>query len=94
MHKKYWAHYYRDFANTYRLYWTDCAEMKNNLPADAERITRKDAEHLAAAERARREIDGQFAGYADTAIYPADGTDYYGIERNYILRGYIWERRQ
>ena len=93
--KRYFVHYYRDFGNTYNLYWTDSPEMENVLPSGAEQITRRQAEALARAERDRRQYDEYFSGYASDAIFPADYPQDKDIRNDlrYKLRGYIWNRR-
>ena len=93
--KRYYVHYYRDFGNTYTLYWADSPEMEAHLPDGAERITRARAIELAQAERERRHYDEAFSGYATPDIYPADmpTDDDPHNQRRYELRGYIWERR-
>ena len=93
--KRYYVHYYRDFGNTYALYWADSPEMEAHLPDGAEQITRARAIELAQAERDRRRYDAAFSGYASAAIYPADmpTDDDPHNQRRYELRGYIWERR-
>lgn len=65
--KKYWVER-GEFANEYSLVWTD----GGNKPEGEgwERVTRKEAARLCRSERARREYDASFAGYADTLIYP------------------------
>ena len=93
--KRYFVHYYRDFGNTYNLYWADSPEMENVLPAGAEQITRRQAEALARAERDRRKYDEYFSGYASDAIFPVDYPQDEDIRNDlrYELRGYIWNRR-
>ncbi len=93
--KKYYIHYYRDFGNTYNLYWTDSEEMECKLPQGAERITRKEAEQFARSERERRQFDQSFSGYAASAIYPSDYDGKCGDirdSRDHELVGYIWEK--
>ena len=90
--KKYFVAYGR-FANEYALYWADSSDMEK-LPEGAERISRKEAERLAAAENYRRKYTPSSAGYADNAIYPA-GTQWDFCpegDPNYKKIGYIWEK--
>lgn len=75
-----------DFGNVYALFWADSPEMEVLLPEGAERISRKEAEHLAAAEN--------YSGYADNAIYPAGARWDFCPEGDprYRKIGYIWEK--
>lgn len=68
MKRAYYVHYYRDFGNTYRLYW---APEGAAVPDYLDRITRKEAIALCIRERDARRYDQAFSGYADTRIYPA-----------------------
>lgn len=70
-HRAYYVRYPRDFANEYSLRYTVGGA---ELPARDgwERITRREAERLARAERARRRWEPSRSGYADAGIYPAD----------------------
>ena len=91
--KKYWIHYYRDFANCYNLFWTDSQEMEAELPEGAEQITKKQAFIKCRQENDRRRYDHSFSGYADSHIFPAgDDCACYDGSRDYYLSGYIWER--
>lgn len=74
MKKRYYVNYYRDFANTYSLYWAEtddqikmAEENENN-----ERITRKRAEQLCASENYRRKYNPNSSGYASNLIIPID----------------------
>lgn len=67
MKKAYYVEYYRDFGNTYNLYWAPC---DITVPASFERITRKKAEDLCKRERQARRDNPDFSGYADTYIWP------------------------
>lgn len=88
--RKYYVHYYRDFANTYNLYYADA---DHEVPESWVRITRKTAEELARRERRARKNDPGFSGYADTAIFPAGCEDIDFVnDRRYELIGCIWER--
>ena len=83
-----------NFANVYTLSWADGPEMEAKLPENAERISRKEAERLAAAENYRRKYTPSSAGYADNAIYPA-GTRWDFCpegDPRYQKIGYIWEK--
>lgn len=68
MKRAYYVHYYRNFGNTYNLYWALGGEA---VPANWERITRKAAISLCIRERDARRQDPAFSGYGDTRIYPA-----------------------
>lgn len=83
-----------DFGNVYSLYWADSTEMEKLLPEGAERISRKEAERLAAAENYRRKYTPSSSGYAASAIYPAGLRWDFCPEGDprYQKRGYIWER--
>ena len=72
MKKKYWVHYYKDFANTYDLYWTDSKEMEEALPDGAERITRKEAFELARKNEELEKYNPSFA-MGTSHIYPSTG---------------------
>lgn len=67
MKKAYYVRYYRDFGNTYNLYWLPDGEP---APAGLERITCKKAVDLCKQERDRRKYDQAFSGYADAWIWP------------------------
>lgn len=67
MKKAYYVEYYRDFGNTYNLYWAPC---DITVPASFERITRKKAENLCKRERQARRDNPDFSGCADTYIWP------------------------
>lgn len=94
--KKYFVSYWRDFANTYSLLWTDSQEMEAALPSNARRIPRQEAERLCREERVRRKKMPDFSFYATASIYPADyNPDLHGdIASNpkYRREGYIWEK--
>jgi len=97
MRRQYFAHYYKDFGNTYSLVYADTEDELKMIPEDAERITRKEAESLASRENYRRKYDSSCSGYADNAIYPVTMTqeemwDLYN-SRKYVKKGYIWERK-
>lgn len=69
--RAYYVRYPRDFANEYSLRYTvGAAEM--SAEDGWERITRREAERLARAERARRRWEPSRSGYADADIYPAN----------------------
>lgn len=89
--KKYYIHYYRDFCNTYDLYYAECPEDFDALPEGAERITRREAEQLCARENERRKWEQSSSGYADNRIYPAAGDwDNYCLDET----GYIVPRNR
>lgn len=93
--KKYFVVYGR-FSNEYALYWADSADMEKLLPKGAERISRKEAEQLAATENYRRKHNMNFAYFADNTIYPAGTVGDFCPEWDprYQKIGYIWERRK
>lgn len=93
--KKYYVNYYRNFANTYNLYYAETEEQLTNLPQTAERITRKEAERLARAESNRRKFDSSCSGYADEYIYPADYPAYRDImnDNRYMLDGRVFVKK-
>lgn len=83
------------FENVYSLHWADSPEMEKLLPEGTERISRKEAERLAAEENYRRKHTPSSSGYADSAIYPA-GTRWNFCpegDPRYKKIGYIWERK-
>lgn len=91
--RKYYIHYYRDFANTYNLYYADEGMA---VPDAWERITRKEAEALARKERRARRENPSFSSFATAAIYPADYPDDGDIinDKRYALLGCIWEKQE
>lgn len=69
--RAYYVRYPRGFANEYDLRYTvGGAEL--DASDGWERITRREAERLARAERERRRWEPERSGYADADIYPAD----------------------
>ena len=96
MRRQYFAHYYKRFGNTYSLLYADTKEELEMIPEDAERITRKKAESLAADENYRRKYDRSCSGYADNMIYPVglSREDVWNICNNskYYKNGYVWEK--
>ena len=106
MRRQYFVIYNKGFANSYDLVYAETEEDLKLVPVKAERITRKEAEALCAAENSRRKTDQSFSGFADNCIYPVsvvyaleptDSDDYIDIKmgnsRKYVKNGYIWERR-
>lgn len=97
MRRQYFVHYYNNFGNTYSLFYADSEAELKLIPENADRITRKRAESLAADENYRRKYDSSCSGYADNAIYPAgmSSVDRCYIEYNdsYFRNGYIWEHK-
>lgn len=88
MKKQYYVHYYKDFANTYNLYWSYEALNYEGY----ERITRKQAEALAAEENSRRKHDPGFSGHADNTIKPYCYDNYDIVnDRRMFLNGYVWD---
>ena len=59
----------RGFANCYDLWYCPSGEV---VPDGWERITRREAVRLCAAERRRRKADPAFSGYAPEFIFPAE----------------------
>ena len=96
MRRRYFAHYYKNFGNTYSLMYADTEEDLKLIPEDAEQITRKEAEALASAENYRRKRDQSCSGFADNAIYPVGMTQEEMLDlpnsRKYYKEKYIWER--
>lgn len=96
MGRQYFVHYYRDFGNAYDLLYADTENELNLIPDEAEHITRKEAEALAAAENYRRKYDRNFSGYADNAIYPVTMNEedkmHLANSDKYYKSGYVWER--
>ena len=86
--KKYYVDYWRDFANTYNVYYTDETMDGFEVPDEWERITRKEAERLVRRERWRREYDTSSSGYASAWIYPADLEEY---ELNLHASRFEWD---
>lgn len=81
--KTYYVKYYRDFANTFSLFW---AEPGDIIPEGLERITRKQALQLAS-----RYADDSFAASWILPVnYPADGDIL--NDCRFRLVGRIWER--
>lgn len=89
--RKYWVQYWRNFGNTYNLFYTENPEEESMLPGNAERITRKKALQLAREESDRRKYDEAFAYYAPETIVPINVEDIVN-NRHYKLIGRIWER--
>lgn len=89
--RKYWVQYWRNFGNTYNLFYTENSEEESMLPENAERITRKKALQLAREESDRRKFDGAFAYYAPETIAPLSVEDIVN-NSHYQLIGRIWER--
>ena len=78
--KKYYAHYYQHFANTFDLISVKSkAEEKSlleyfsrndSLEAHVERVSLKDARNMIKNERLRRRFNPDFSGYASMEIIP------------------------
>lgn len=93
--RKYYVQYWRNFGNTYNLYYAETAEQEALAQKKgAEQITRKQAEQLCRDENYRRKYDTAFSLYADNVIYPVD-FDGYWMDLGYTLtqRGYLMEYR-
>ena len=94
--KKYWHKNTLGFSNTYDLVYTETEQEEQQALAEGyERITRKEAERLCAAERDREHWDSSFSGYASSVIlpiwYPATSRDWRDDHRM-TRNGYIVER--
>lgn len=88
--KRYYVHYYRDFANTYNLYWAETTtQIEKAEKKGCERITRKEAEILCAAENDRCKHDSNFSGYASSVILPVDYEGYWQYDKSVYKDGYI-----
>lgn len=87
--KYYYVHYYDNFANVYKIYWS--YEKLDN--SSIERITRREAIHLCSAERWRRKTDSAFGGYASATIMPYGYDNDIQNDNRYQLNGCIWEER-
>lgn len=90
--RKYWVQYWRNFGNTYNLFYTENPEEESMLPGNAERITRKKALQLAREESDRRKYDEAFAYNADSEIYPVSFVGDIVNNPHYQCVGRIWER--
>ena len=93
--KKYYISYYRDFGNTYILYWAETPEQIAALPENAKQITRRDAERKCAEEKAARKQSPSFSCFASAVILPADYSgeeDWRDDPKRYRLNGCIVER--
>ena len=90
--RKYYVWYYRDFGNTFRLYYTRTPEEEELLPEGAYRIKRKVALAMARNEAWMQKVDPAFSGYADDTIAPI-GVSEDELLRYYTCRGRIWEEK-
>lgn len=91
--KKFYIQYYADFSNTYNLAYAETEteeKMANEL--GYERITRKQAARLCAAENERRKHDQAFSYYASNIILPIGYDDDWRNDRRMKQNGYIIER--
>lgn len=79
--KRYYIHYYKDFANTFVLAY---AESGEEIPEGYDRITRKEA-----LRKARQADD-----FGTASIYPINYPEDSDIlnDRRYKLVNRIWER--
>ena len=95
--RKYYANYYKDFSNTYRLFYTETPEEeKTALAKGYHRITRKKAFSLCAYARYLRKTDPSVAGFASAYVYPLNkDPDYDCIIDEYWIdeTGYIMLKR-
>jgi hypothetical protein len=73
MRRKYYIHYWRNFENTFELYYADTPEEAAKLEEVEEvyRLTRKQAEQKARNEMWAREHDAAFSGYGAVYVLPA-----------------------
>lgn len=93
--KQYFVNYYRDFCNTYTLFYAECPEDFDALPEGAERITRREAEQLCSRENERRKWEQSSSGYASNVIAPAAG-DYHEWDKpsGYIMPRYRYGSKE
>lgn len=93
--RKYYVHYWRDFGNTYNLYYAETTEQEALArEMGAEQITRKRAEQLCRDENYRRKYDTAFSTYADNVIYPIDFDGHWmDCEQVLTKKGYTMEYR-
>lgn len=68
--KRYYIYHYRNFGNTYHLYWAETPEQIKKAEEFCDRISKKEAYGLCAEENRRRKYDPSFAYYATNVIYP------------------------
>lgn len=69
--KRYFVEHYRDFANTYNLYYAESQEQEREaISKGYERIPRRVAERMCREEREREQYSPMNAGYASTVILP------------------------
>lgn len=89
--KQYYVNYYKSFGNTYNLAWAETPELKKLAQEwGYEKITRREAEKLCAAENDRRQHDQSFSGYADNVILPIEcARDDWQNNRSLKKDGYI-----
>lgn len=81
--KKYYVNYWKNFGNTYNLYWAETPEqIKKAENLGYERITRKEAERLCAEENYRRKYDYNFSNFASPVILPIDYDNEEGWEND------------
>lgn len=82
MRKKYYIYYWRDFANTFNLYWAYPGDI---IPESWERITKKKAIELI---NAYKDND-----YGASSILPASFRTMSDmcIDKNFVCIGYVWE---
>lgn len=88
--KHYYVKYIRNASNWYSLVYTETEEQSELALANGyERITRRQAEKLAAQERFRRKYDPSFAYHADADIFPfgvyADFNNYPWTRDGYLI---------
>lgn len=95
--RKYYVHHYRDFYNTYHLWYVEPG-TPFEVPPAWRQIARKEAIALAREETRRRKYESSSAGYADEAIYPVmvkrtrpDGTEQW-IDSAQVYRWTICDR--
>lgn len=90
MKRKYYVYYYKNFRNTYDLYYTENEENAKKMEdRGMQRITRREAVKLCREEKYRRE-NPSFAYFASATIKPWDEHDL----RNYEVRYYVWEKKK
>lgn len=94
-HRTYWYKQPRNFWNEYDLFWAwndDIVSLQELQENGYARITRKEAFHLCAEERYRRDHDNACAGYAPDYVLPYYNPDLIGFiygDTDQIIDGYI-----
>lgn len=88
--KKYYVHYWNNFANTYNLYWAETPQQIAKAESKGyECISRKYAEKLCVEENYRRKTDYNFSDYASNVILPFDYDGDWINDKNMYKDGYM-----